>query len=106
MVILNKNEQPVNLDMNRYDETVPKKFSAREVISGQKLAIRENIQVPALTAMILEINKAALLVGGTGLYRRWGANSRSKHFGLTMSPTCCATLLAPGKRTELDLTLV
>ena len=55
MVILNKNSEKVTLDLNRYKEMIPNSFNAKEVISGKNLSFQNTIDIPAKTAMILEV---------------------------------------------------
>jgi len=57
MIILNKNSKPVNLDLNRYNEMVNNSFVAKEVLSNQVFHIDNLLEIPAKTAMILEIEK-------------------------------------------------
>ena len=55
MVILNKNIKKVILDLSRYEEMIPNKFSAFDVISNQEINANQTIEIPAKTGMILEI---------------------------------------------------
>lgn len=55
MVLLNKNRDKVTLDLNRYKEMIPSKFEAKDIISGKNLSIQNKIDMPAQTAMILEV---------------------------------------------------
>ncbi len=55
MIVLNKNADKVSLDMNRYREMVPNTFKAKDIISDKELEIKNILEVPAKTAMILEI---------------------------------------------------
>ena len=55
MVILNKNKNKVNLDLNRYNEMIPNTFKARDIISDKVMEIKNVLEVPAKTAMLLEI---------------------------------------------------
>jgi neopullulanase len=55
MVILNKSKTPVTLEMGRFSSMLPAEFAAFEVVSGQNLTVKKQLNVPATTAMILEI---------------------------------------------------
>lgn len=55
MVLLNKNSENVNLDMNRYSEMIPTTFRANDIISDKEILVKNTLEVPAKTAMILEI---------------------------------------------------
>ena len=55
MVILNKNKNKVSLDMKRYNEMIPAAFKAKDIISEKVMEIKDVLDVPAKTAMILEV---------------------------------------------------
>lgn len=55
MVLLNKNTEAVTLDMNRYAQMVPNKFSAKEIISDKDLSVENTLTIAPKTAMILNI---------------------------------------------------
>lgn len=55
MVILNKNSEKVTLDLNHYQEMILDKFTAFEVISSKEISADKTLEIPAQTAMILEI---------------------------------------------------
>ena len=55
MVILNKNSKNVNLDLSRYYKMIPNKINAFDVISNQEINADKILEIPAKTAMILEI---------------------------------------------------
>ncbi|SMO91350.1 Glycosidase [Saccharicrinis carchari] len=55
MVILNKNSESVLLDMNRYNEVIPNKFKAKEIISDQEIIVENTLRISAKTAMILDV---------------------------------------------------
>ena len=55
MVILNKNSEKVTLDLNHYQEMILDKFTAFEVISNKEISADKTLEIPAQTAMILEI---------------------------------------------------
>lgn len=55
MVLLNKNSENVNLDLNRYAQMIANKFRAKDIISGKAINVDNILLIPAKTAMILEI---------------------------------------------------
>lgn len=55
MIVLNKNEKNVTLDLNRYNEMIPNTFKAKDIISDKVMEIKNILEIPAKTAMILEI---------------------------------------------------
>ncbi|MEW6194291.1 MAG: glycoside hydrolase family 13 protein [Bacteroidota bacterium] len=55
MIVLNKNTDKVNLDMNRYGEMIPDTFKAKDIISDKVIEVKNILEVPGKTAMILEI---------------------------------------------------
>jgi len=55
MIVLNKNADKVNLDMDRYSEMIPNTFKAKDIISDKEMEIKNILEIPAKTAMILEI---------------------------------------------------
>ncbi len=55
MVILNKNNSDVTLDIKRYSQMIPVRFEATEIITGKPVTVQNMLQVPAHTPMILEI---------------------------------------------------
>lgn len=55
MVILNKNESDVILDMKRYSQIIPNSFTAKDIVSGKEISVQNTLLAPAKTAMILEI---------------------------------------------------
>lgn len=55
MVLLNKNSENVTLDMNRYSEMIPNTFRAKDIISDKEILVKNTLEIPAKTAMILEI---------------------------------------------------
>ncbi len=55
MVLLNKNPNEVTLDIKRYAQMIPHKFSAKDIISDKDLMVENTLVVAAKTAMILEI---------------------------------------------------
>lgn len=56
MVILNKNTEAVQLATDRYREMLGGKTSAKDIITGKTFELKESFEVPARSAMILEIN--------------------------------------------------
>ncbi len=55
MVLLNKNNESVTLDMNRYSEMISNKFKAYDIISDKELNVENSLTISGKTAMILEI---------------------------------------------------
>lgn len=55
MVILNKNNSEVTLDIKRYSQMIPERFEATEIITGKPVTVQQTLQVPAHTPMILEL---------------------------------------------------
>lgn len=55
MVLLNKNKEKVSLDLSRFEEMIPNKFKAFDVISNQEIIADKTLEIPAKTAMILEL---------------------------------------------------
>lgn len=55
MVILNKNNSDVTLDIKRYSQMIPVRFEATEIITGKPVTVQNTLQVPAHTPLILEI---------------------------------------------------
>jgi glycosidase len=56
MVILNKNKEAVQMETGRYHEMLNGKVSGKDVLSGKTYELNGSIEVPAQTALILEIN--------------------------------------------------
>lgn len=57
LVIINKNEKDIELDMARYHECLEGYSSATDVISGNSFESLQKIQLKANTPLILELNK-------------------------------------------------
>lgn len=55
MVLLNKNEEEVTIDLKRYQEAIPPQFKAKDIITDQEFSFENTLKIPAATAMILEI---------------------------------------------------
>lgn len=55
MVILNKNDKKITLDMNTYQEMLPHNFSAIDALSGKEIKVSGSLEVAPKTALILEI---------------------------------------------------
>jgi glycosidase len=55
MILLNKNKENVNLDMKRYYEMIPAKFKAKDIITNKEFEVVNTLEIPAKTAIILEI---------------------------------------------------
>ncbi|NOU60344.1 glycoside hydrolase family 13 protein [Marinifilum caeruleilacunae] len=56
MVILNKNKEAVQMETGRYHEMLNGETSGKDVLSGKTYELNGSIEVPAQTALILEIN--------------------------------------------------
>ena len=57
MVVLNQAEEDVALELDRYSELIGRHTSGRDVISGKVYELGEELKVPALTPLILELSK-------------------------------------------------
>jgi len=55
MVIINRNEQSTELDLQRFQEVIKDTKTAREVMSGQLISLKEKLKINAKTALILEL---------------------------------------------------
>ncbi|MBK8502611.1 MAG: cyclomaltodextrinase C-terminal domain-containing protein [Saprospiraceae bacterium] len=55
MVLLNKNSENVSIDMHRYSEMISNTFKAKDIISDKELVVKNTLEVPAKSAMILEV---------------------------------------------------
>ncbi len=55
MMILNKNTNPYNLSLARFREVLKNKSSGYEIISGMEIDLSNEILVPALTPLIIDI---------------------------------------------------
>jgi glycosidase len=55
MVILNKNNQEKSLATDRFSEVMGNCTSGKDIISGMNIADLKNIQVPGMSAMIIEL---------------------------------------------------
>jgi neopullulanase len=55
MVIMNKNESPVIVDNKRFTEILQGKTTGTEILTGENIVLKNNINVPGKTAMIIEI---------------------------------------------------
>ena len=56
MIIINRNEKSLQLDLTRFNEVLQKPHQAREIISNQNLVLEKMLKVDAKTAMILELH--------------------------------------------------
>ena len=57
MVILSKNEEEVNLDLKPYQEILGNTLSGKDVLSGTKFETVQQINIPAKTSMIIEVDR-------------------------------------------------
>ncbi|WP_019676297.1 glycoside hydrolase family 13 protein [Arsukibacterium perlucidum] len=55
MVVMNKQHQPVTLDLGRFNEVLPPDKTATEVISGQQIHLDNQLTVPARGTLLLDI---------------------------------------------------
>lgn len=55
MILLNKNQEKVTLDMNKYKEMIPNVFKAKNIISNKEISVNNTLEIGKTTAMILEI---------------------------------------------------
>jgi glycosidase len=55
MVILNKNKEKVNLDLNTYNQIIPSTFKAKEVITNKEISVNNTLEIAPKSALILEI---------------------------------------------------
>jgi glycosidase len=56
MVIMNRNEQKVTVDPKRFSEIIGNDKSGKEIFSGNLMDISRPFEVPAKTALVLEIH--------------------------------------------------
>ncbi|MBS1559657.1 MAG: glycoside hydrolase family 13 protein [Bacteroidetes bacterium] len=56
MVVMNGNDKPMNLKTDRYAECLKEKSTARNVLTNESVQNLKEITVPAMTAIILELN--------------------------------------------------
>ena len=59
MVILNASGREVTLQLDRFEELLGGYRSGMEIITGSRLTLGETLSVPAMTPMILDLEKAA-----------------------------------------------
>ena len=55
MVVMNKKQQPVTLDLARFSEVLPQGKTATEVITGQRIKLDKQLTVPARGTLVLDI---------------------------------------------------
>lgn len=55
MVLLNKSNNIQKLDLSRYSQMIPNKFKAKDVITDRHFDFVNTLELPAKTAMILEV---------------------------------------------------
>jgi len=56
MVILNKNEDAVSLDLSRFEERLQGYSTAQDVVSGETRTLGESLNLPARSVLVLELN--------------------------------------------------
>jgi len=55
MVILNKNDKKVALDMKTYHDMIPASFNAKEALTGKEINVNGTLEIAPKSALILEI---------------------------------------------------
>ena len=55
MVILNKDKDPINVDIQEYKEVLKGKLSGKDILTGKLYNAVDNLQVSGKTAMIIEV---------------------------------------------------
>ena len=55
MVILNKNDKKITLDMKTYQAMIPYNFNAKDALSGKEINVNGTLEVAPKLALILEI---------------------------------------------------
>ncbi|MEW5682971.1 MAG: glycoside hydrolase family 13 protein [Pseudomonadota bacterium] len=55
MVVMNKQHQPVTLNLARFNEVLPQGKTATEVISGKRIKLGKQLTVPARGTLVLDI---------------------------------------------------
>jgi hypothetical protein len=55
MVVLNKNNKDIELETARFNEVLNKHSEAVDIFSGEKTGIEDKMNVPAMSATILEL---------------------------------------------------
>ncbi|MEL7535362.1 MAG: cyclomaltodextrinase C-terminal domain-containing protein, partial [Bacteroidota bacterium] len=56
MVILNKNETEVELDLSRFSDMLDGDETAKDVLSGASYSLNAQLRLPAAKPLILEID--------------------------------------------------
>ena len=55
MVVMNKNNKPVNIDTNRFAEIIKDKTTAKDVLTNQTFELKKRLPIPAKTAQVFEV---------------------------------------------------
>lgn len=55
MVVMNKNDKPVDLNTDRFGEILGNKTFAKPILTSQTLSLKYSLPIPAKTAMVFEI---------------------------------------------------
>lgn len=55
MVVLNKNDKAVTLDMNTYKDMISNAFTAKDIVSDKEILVNKTLEIAPKTGMILEI---------------------------------------------------
>ena len=56
MVILNKNKEPFNLDLGRFEGSLRNTMSASDIVSGNKIQLGDSLSLEPRSSLILELN--------------------------------------------------
>ncbi len=59
LVILNKNRAPYTLELGKFKEIIPSSFTAKEIISGQTMQIKDRIVLDPEQPLILDIQSSS-----------------------------------------------
>lgn len=57
MILLNKNAEPISLQLDKYREILGESSMGKDVISNQEIDFKTKIEIPARTPMVIEITK-------------------------------------------------
>lgn len=56
MVVVNNNDKDEVLDLKRFSESIKSSTRGKEIISDKEISLQNNLNVPAKTSMIIELN--------------------------------------------------
>ena len=60
MIALSKNEEEVELSLDRFNEILPKDMIGKDIFTGEKLELKDKLTVPANSPLILEISDSGI----------------------------------------------